>query len=179
MTSSHLIESLRVCHHSSAHTLSGAVLQKNKMVIKYCHDAIGSASSYLRTNGPFSNQLILSPNRLSFPPISRGHGCSADTRATFSGTCQLQTITTINGLPLLGPLVAAGRSRGGEGKLQRVQQQRFAFQGPYFQEEERDEEWIYAVWLEGVDLRIWTWWSSQRHSQNWGLSLVLFVHGCV
>lgn len=51
------------------------------------------------------------------------------TRATFSGTCQLQTITTINGLPSPGPPVAAERSGGGEGRLEQVLQQPFAFQG--------------------------------------------------
>lgn len=129
MTSSHPIESLCVCVITAlpTHCLEPCC-KITKMVIKYCHNAIGSASSYLRTNGPYSNRLILSPNRLSFPPSSYSYSFSVRTRATFSVTCQLQTITTINGLPLPGPPVAGGSSGVGEGKLQQVQQQLFAFQ---------------------------------------------------
>lgn len=118
-----------LCHHGSAHTLSGAMLQNNKMVIKYCHDTIGSASSHLRTNRPFFkptdtfSQSSLPPSPFPRPRPERSY------LHHLSGTCQLQTITTINGLPLPEPPVAAGRSGGGERKLQRVQQQPFAFQG--------------------------------------------------
>lgn len=137
-----------LCHRGAAHTLSGAMLQNNKIVMKYSPDtrcnkrtsAMGKhilsfsssysysysysySSSYLRTRSKvlFSNQPILSPKRLSFPPVSPGHshGHGVRTRAAFSGTCQLQTITAINGLPSLGPPVAPGswRRRGRRGKV--------------------------------------------------------------
>lgn len=84
-------------------------------------------SSYLCTRSKLllSNQPALSPNRLS-------HFLRPWQRRLYSrclsSTCQLQTITAINGLPSPGPPVAdRGEEEEEEGR-ERVQQQ-FAFKG--------------------------------------------------
>lgn len=138
MTSSRPIESLCVCIIKALPTHCLEARSNNKNAYKI-----------------LSRCIRLRPLLPSFP--------AARTCATFSCTCQLHAITTVYGWPSPWPPGAAGRS-GGEGRLEQVRQQQFAFQGLVSiisrkgEKKGRGEEWVYEAWLEGVDHGIWIWW---------------------